>query len=67
VITLPDPRQSPTLSVEEAGQLLSLGRDAAYQAVRTGELPVLRFGRKLRVPTARVLAMLGAGTGTPAA
>ncbi len=67
MITLPDPRQSPTLSVEEAGQLLSLGRDAAYQAVRTGELPVLRFGRKLRVPTARVLAMLGAGTGTPAA
>jgi len=49
----------PTLSVERAGRLLGLKRSAAYEAVRRSELPVLRFGRRLVVPTARVLAMLG--------
>jgi hypothetical protein len=61
VLTLEEARRLPTvLSVEDAGQLLlELGRTAAYDAVARGELPVLRFGRRLVVPTARVLAMLG--------
>jgi excisionase family DNA binding protein len=59
-MTLAELRQLPTvLTVEEAGRLLNLGRSAAYDAVKRGELPVLRFGRRLVVPTARVLAMLG--------
>ena len=49
----------PTLSVEDAGRLLGLGRSASYEAVQRAELPVLRFGRRMVVPTARVLAMLG--------
>jgi excisionase family DNA binding protein len=51
----------PTITVEHAGRLLGLGRSAAYEAVRRSELPVLRFGRRMVVPTARVLAMLGLG------
>jgi excisionase family DNA binding protein len=39
-----------TYSVPEAGRLLGLGRNAAYEAARRREIPVLRFGRKLRVP-----------------
>ena len=39
-----------TLSVPEAGERLGLGRNASYEAARSGEIPVLRFGRKLRVP-----------------
>ena len=39
-----------TISVPEAGRRLSLGKNASYEAARRGELPVLRFGRKLRVP-----------------
>jgi len=39
-----------TLSVPEAGRLLGLSRNAAYEAARRREIPVLRFGRKLRVP-----------------
>jgi excisionase family DNA binding protein len=39
-----------TISVPEAGRRLGLGKNAAYEAARRGELPVLRFGRKLRVP-----------------
>jgi excisionase family DNA binding protein len=38
------------MSVPEAGQLLGLSRNSAYEAARRREIPVLRFGRKLRVP-----------------
>jgi excisionase family DNA binding protein len=47
------------LTVEQAGRLFGLGRSGSYDAVQRGELPVLRFGRRLVVPTARLLAMLG--------
>ena len=33
-------------SVEEAGKLLGIGRSAAYEAARSGELPVIRIGRR---------------------
>jgi excisionase family DNA binding protein len=49
----------PTVSVEQAGKLLGLSRRSAYRAVERGEIPVLRFGRRLLVPTARLLVMLG--------
>lgn len=39
-----------TYSVPEAGRILGLGKNASYEAARRGEIPVLRFGRKLRVP-----------------
>lgn len=55
----------PTLTVPEAGELLGLSRSAAYRAVDAGELPVIRFGGRLRVPTPRLLSMLGAD-GRPA-
>ena len=51
-------RESLTLSVPEAGAELGIGRDAAYQAVRTGQIPVIRIGRLLRVPRAALEKML---------
>jgi len=33
-------------TVEEAGKLLGIGRSGAYEAARSGELPVLRIGRR---------------------
>ncbi len=50
----------PTISVERAAELLSIGRASAYRAAQTGELPTIRFGRRLVVPTARLAALLGA-------
>jgi excisionase family DNA binding protein len=44
------PLAADTFSVQEAGHRLGLGKNAAYQAAERGELPVLRFGRLLRVP-----------------
>jgi excisionase family DNA binding protein len=53
------PPLPPTISVEEAGELLGISRRSAYRAASTGELPVLRLGRRLLVPTARLLELLG--------
>jgi hypothetical protein len=49
----------PTLTVKRAGELPGLSRSAAYRAAATGELPTLAFGRRLVVPTFRLLEMLG--------
>jgi excisionase family DNA binding protein len=40
-----------TLTVPEAGRrYFGIGRNASYEAVRRGEIPVVRIGRLLRVP-----------------
>jgi excisionase family DNA binding protein len=39
--------------------LLGISRGLAYEAVRTGALPSLRVGRRILIPTARLLALLG--------
>lgn len=65
-----------TLSVPEAGRrYFDLSKNASYEAVRLGRMPVIRFGRKIRVPVVALERMLteagptsktaaqGAGTG----
>ena len=42
--------QRLALTVEEAGRLLGIGRNTAYEAARRGELPTIRMGRRLLVP-----------------
>jgi excisionase family DNA binding protein len=49
----------PTISVEHAAKLLGVSRSAAYRAAASGQLPTLAFGRRLLVPTAPLLRMLG--------
>lgn len=39
-----------TLSIPEAGKALGIGRSAAYEAARTGQLPTIRIGKRLLVP-----------------
>jgi excisionase family DNA binding protein len=48
-----------TVTVEEAAQLLGIGRQSAYQAARAGELPTIRLGRRLLVPRAQIERLLG--------
>jgi excisionase family DNA binding protein len=45
-------------TVEEAARLLGIGRTAAYEAARRGELPAVRVGRSVRVPRHRLEALL---------
>jgi excisionase family DNA binding protein len=56
--TVPDPTNEPTVSVERAGQLLGISRGSAYEAVRRGEVPSIRIGRRVVVPTAALLRLL---------
>jgi excisionase family DNA binding protein len=73
-LTLDDIRNCATITVPEAGQVLGIGRDAAYAAAARGEIPVLTLGRSLRVPVPKLLRLLGelgtedseAGADTPA-
>jgi hypothetical protein len=58
---LPDPEIEPWLSIPAAGAILGLGRAASYQAAQRGEIPTIRLGKRLLVPTARLRAMLGLG------
>jgi excisionase family DNA binding protein len=47
-----------TVSVEEAGRILGYSRNTAYEAVRRGELQIIRLGRKIRVPKAALQRLL---------
>lgn len=48
-----------TITVEEAAALVGMSRSAAYRAAARGQLPTVRLGRRLRVPTTKFLSMLG--------
>ena len=48
-----------TVTVEDAAALLGMSRGGAYNAVREGEIPSIRIGRCIRVPTASLRKMLG--------
>jgi hypothetical protein len=45
-------REQPSVSVELAGKALGIQRSSAYAAIRSGELPHIRIGRRIAVPTA---------------
>jgi excisionase family DNA binding protein len=47
------------LSVEQACKLLGVSRSVGYRAAASGDLPTLRWGRRVYVPTARLLELLG--------
>ncbi len=48
-----------TITVEQTARVLGLGRTAAYDAARRGELPTRRLGRRLLVPVPALLEWLG--------
>jgi excisionase family DNA binding protein len=54
-----------TLTVTEAGQVLGLSRNAAYDAAKRGDLPVIRFGKRLLVPRAALDRLLNGQAKSP--
>ncbi|MDP8961937.1 MAG: helix-turn-helix domain-containing protein [Actinomycetota bacterium] len=54
-----DPDQPATMTVEQAGQLLGISRRSAYRAAAAGDIPTIRLGRRILVPTARLHRLLG--------
>jgi excisionase family DNA binding protein len=54
-----------TVTVEEAARLLGIGRNSAYEAVRRGEIPAIRLGKRFLVPKAALERMLNDGRPYP--
>ncbi len=56
---LPDPRERPWLTVAEVAEITHEGQKAVRSAIDAGQLPSLRVGRYVRVPTAPLYALCG--------
>ena len=50
--------EKKTLSIPEAGKALGIGRSAAYEAARTGQLPTIKIGRRILVPVVALERLL---------
>lgn len=53
-----DGERRQTLTVEEVGRVLGIGRQLAYDQVRAGLIPALRLGQRWVVPRAALEAWL---------
>ncbi len=47
-----------TLTVPEAAEALGIGRAAAYEAARTGQIPTIKIGKRILVPVAALERLL---------
>jgi excisionase family DNA binding protein len=50
-----------TITVEQAAKRLGVGRNQAYEAVKSGELPSLKIGRRILVPRLALEKLLETG------
>ncbi len=50
---------SPVMTVEEAAKVLRISRNSAYEAVKCGEIPSMRFGRLIRISRVVISKMVG--------
>jgi excisionase family DNA binding protein len=49
----------PTCTVDDAAEVLGIGRSQAYQAVNAGTLRSVRIGKRVVVPVAALRELLG--------
>ncbi len=54
----PDWTTKTTLNVDEVAVVVGIGRSAAYEAVRVGQIPSIRIGRRILVPVSALRALL---------
>ena len=66
---MPAPISEPrTISLDEAYPLFGVGRSTIYEEAKRGTvagIPVIRIGRRLLLPRARVMAVLDGGQTSP--
>ncbi len=53
---------SLTMTVDEAGELLGVGRNTIYKAARNGQIPTIRIGKRDLVPVAAIKKLLNGET-----
>jgi len=49
------------LTVEEVGKILRISRTKTYEFVNSGQFPVRKIGRTIRIPSATFFAWLNSG------
>jgi len=59
-VTVSDIRGLPTVNVDVAAAFLGISRNAAYAAVKAGEIVALKLGRRVVIPVHPLLTMVGA-------
>ena len=57
-VLVPAPATEPTMPVDSVARAIGISRAAAYEGVKNGEIPSIRIGRRIVVPTAAVRRML---------
>jgi excisionase family DNA binding protein len=57
-----DPDDPRPLTVREASQLSALGINQTYEAIRRGEIPSIKIGRRILVPRKAFLSLLQDGS-----
>ena len=55
------PPRSLTFSVTETAELIGISRSTAYESVRDGSIPSLRFRRRIVIPKTALERLLGPG------
>jgi excisionase family DNA binding protein len=50
-----------TLTADEVAALLGISRSKVYDAIHAGELPSIRFGRRVLVPASRFYDLVNGG------
>lgn len=59
-MTLDEALARPTIPVPAAGRLFfNLGRNAAYEAAKSGDIPTIKIGGRIMVPVAPLAEKLG--------
>jgi excisionase family DNA binding protein len=54
-----------TYDIVEAGKLLGISRNQAYEVAHRGEIPTIKIGKRLLVPRAALNRMLDGGCDGP--
>lgn len=53
-----DKEEALTVSVDVACKLLGISRYAGYAAVKNGQIPVLKIGKRLLIPKVKLMRMI---------
>jgi excisionase family DNA binding protein len=67
IALVPQAANQPTMQVDDVAKALGVSRATVYTGVQTGEIPSIKLGRRIVVPTAAVRRMLQLDGGPDAA
>ena len=63
LISLNSPDCPDVLTVDEVTAFLRIGRNTAYEAIRTGLLPCVRVGRRILIPKSALVRLIDVESG----